>query len=126
MSSAERPVFLRDCLSTWEADVNGVTAKTNSDKQKYWLHWEQYASKTKIDPFLNKSIPPLERDIVAGEFAARVRTGRYGRGNQIKVSGVSDALAAFSNTIDLAGQSSQLYRYENKYQLHLEHVVEGF
>ena len=126
MPSAERPAFLNDCLSAWESDSNGVTAKTNADRQKYWIHWEQYASTTKIDPFLKKSVPPLERDIIAGTFAAQVRTGRYRIGNQIKVSGVSNALAAISKTIELAGKSSQLYRSENKYQLHLEHVVECF
>ena len=126
MPSVERPAYLTDCLSTWGSAANSITAKTNVDRQKYWLHWEQYASTTKIDPFLNKSVPPLECDIIAGAFDDRVRTGRYGIGNQIKVSGVLDALAAISNTIDLAGQSSQLYRSENKYQLHLERVVEGF
>ena len=40
--------------------------------------------------------------------------------------GVLDALAAISKTIELAGQSSQIYGSENKYQLHLERVVEGF
>ena len=52
--------------------------------------------------------------------------GKYGRGNQIEGSGVSDALAAISKTIDMAGKPIQLYRAENKYQLHLERVVEGF
>ena len=121
--SAERTTFLRDCLFAWEAAANGVTAKKNSYRQTYWLHWEQYASTTKIDPFLNKYVPPLERNIIVGAFDAQVRKGRYVRGNQIEVSGVSDALAAITKTIDLAGQSSQVYRSENKYQHHLERVV---
>ena len=76
--------------------------------------------------FSAPSVPPLERDLVTGAFAARVRTGKYGNGDQIKVSVVSDALAAISKTIELAGKPSPLYRAENKYQLHLERVVEGF
>ena len=115
MPSYKRPDFLRDCLSVWEAAVNGVTANTNADRQKYWLHWERYASTAQIKPFLDPSVPPLERDIVAGSFADRVRTGKYGRGNQIKVSGLSDALTAISKTIELAGKPSQLYQAENKY-----------
>ena len=62
-----------------------------------------------IDPFLNPSVPTLERDTFTGSFADRVRTGKYGNGDQIKVSGVSDALAAISKTIELAGKPSQLY-----------------
>ena len=68
----------------------------------------------------------MERDIIAGAFTARVRTGSYGRGNVIKVSGVTDALAAISKTIDLAGQHSQLHRSDQKYQFFIEGIVEGY
>ena len=126
MPSYEQPAFLRDCLSAWEAAANGVTAKTNPDRQKYWPHWKRYASTAQINLFLDPYIPPLECDIFAGAFAARVRMENYGRVNQIKGSRVSDALAAISKNIYLAGKPNQLYRSENKYQLHLERVVEGF
>ena len=127
MSLTDKPDFLRDTLSAWRAAANGVTTKTSRERTRYWRHWCAYAKSTNIDPYLNpNSVPPLERDIIAGAFAARVRTGEYGRGNQIKVGGVSDALAAVSKTIELAGQPSQLYRADNKYQLHLERVIEGF
>ena len=110
MSSSKRPDFLCDCLYVWESTSSVVTANTNADRQKYWLHWEKYASTAQINPFLDPSVPPLEHYIVAGEFSARVRTGKYGRGNQIKVSGVSDALTAISKTIELAGKPIELYR----------------
>ena len=126
MSRAERPGFLRDCLSEWEAAANGVTPKTNVDRQKYWNQWTNYSTATGINPFLEKSVPPDERDIVAGEFAARVRTGRYGRGNQIKVSGVTDALAATPKNIEIYGQPGHIYRVDQKYQLLIEQVVEVF
>ena len=127
MSIATRPGFLRDSLSAWGAAANGITAQTSAGRTKYWNHWCKYAAAAGIDPFLHpSSVSPLERDIVAGAFAARVRTGEYGRGNQIRVGGVSEALAAVSKTIELAGQPSMLYRAEGKYQLFLERVVEGF
>ena len=125
MPSAERALFLCDCLSAGEAAAHGVTVKTNATRQKYWRCWERYATTAGIDPFLD-SVLPLERDIITGAFAARVRTEDFGKGNQIKVAGVSDALAAISKTIELAGKPSPLYRQENKYQLHLERVIEGF
>ena len=36
-----------------------------------------------INPFLDKSVPPDEREIITGAFSAWVRTGSYRRGNQI-------------------------------------------
>ena len=68
----------------------------------------------------------MERDIIAGAFSSRVGTGSYGWGNQIKVSSITDALASISKTIELAGQPIQLYRSDQKYQLFIERVVEGF
>ena len=126
MPCTEISPFLCDCLFAGDAAANGVTAKTNATRKKYWQHWERYATSANVDPFLGPSVPPLERDLVTGAFAAWVQTGKYGNGDQIKVSGVSDALAAISKTIELAGKPSLLYRAENKYQLHLERVVEGF
>lgn len=72
------------------------------------------------------TVPPLERDIIVGTFAAKVRSGKYKRGNQIKVGGVLDALAIVSKTTKLAGQPSQLYCTDNIYQLYLKQVIEGF
>ena len=126
MPCANRPGFLRDCLSTWGAATNGVTPKTHAAREKYWRHWSLYAATTGINQFLEKSVPPMERDIIAGAFAARVRTGSYGWGNQIKVAGVTGALVAISKTIELAGQPSQLYRSDQKYQLFIKIFVEGF
>ena len=115
----------RDCITVWNAAASGVVAKTAQTRQKYWKNWAKYASLCGIDPFL-LNVPPLERDVVVTAFAARVRKGTYGRGAQIRVSGVTDALAAISKTIELAGQPSPLYRADQKYTLSIERMVEGF
>ena len=112
-------------MSAWRAVTHGVVAKTARDRQKYWKHWEEYTSWCKIDPFLT-NVPELERNVVLTAFAARVRTASYGRGAPIKVSGVTDALAAISKTIQLAGKPSPLYRAENTYHLPIQRLVEGF
>ena len=125
MRRPERAPFLRDCVAAGQAAANGVVAKTNATRQKYWRHWTSFARSAGIDPFLD-DVPPLERDIVISAFAARVRSGRFGNGDQIKVAGVTDALAAISKTIELAGKPSPIYRADNKYQLYLERMVEGF
>lgn len=78
----------------------------------------------KVDPFL-QNVHPIDRDLVVSAFAARVRTGAFGRGKQVTAKEVRTALAAVSKTIELAGQHSPLYRADNKYTLQLERCVEG-
>jgi hypothetical protein len=123
--ASEKTRIASDILSAWRAVTNGVVAKTAKDRHKYWNHWSKYASLCGVDPFLTK-VPEIERDIVLTAFAARVRTGAYGRGTTIKISGVTDALASISKTIQLAGKPSPLYRAENVYHLPLQRLVEGF
>ena len=79
MPRAQKYSFLCDCLSAEESAANGVTAKTNATRKKYWRQWANYATTTGIDPFLHH-VPPLERDIITGAFAARVRAGQFGNG----------------------------------------------
>ena len=100
-------------------------AATTKAREKYWQKWCQYARKVKIDPLL-QSTHPLIRDLVLTAFAARVRTGFYGKGRQIRVQGVTDALSAISKTIELAGLKSPVYRAHNKYTLPVERCVEGW
>jgi hypothetical protein len=114
-----------NCLSAWKAIASGVIVKTSKDRQKYWKHWCTFASICKIDPFL-QNMPPIEHDIIVTAFAAWVRTGMYGKGVQIKVQGVTDALSAISKTIQLAGQQSPIYRADNAYTLPIQRLVEGF
>ena len=115
---ASRTIFASACLSAWEATALGVTPKINADRQKYWGHWRCFTAITQTDPFLCPTrVSPIERDIVVGAFASLVRQCVYGRGKQIKVSGVSDALSAISKTIELAGEPSPLYRKDSTYHL---------
>jgi hypothetical protein len=58
--------------------------------------------------------------MVLTAFAARVRQGYYGRGDQIKVKNVTDAMVAISKTIELAGYKSPVYRANNNYNLQIE------
>jgi hypothetical protein len=125
MPHSERSHFVSDCVSSWRAINNGVVVKTSRDRHKYWGHWARYASLCKVDPFL-ENIPNGEKDIILAAFAARVRSGTYGRGTQIKVSGVQDALASITKTIQLAGKESPLYRADGTYTLVLERMIEGY
>ena len=113
-----------DILLVWQAIDSGVVVATSKSRIRYWNHWKSYSSQFQISPFLT-DVPPLERDIIVTAFAARVRTGYYGRGNQVATGEVRTALAAITKTIELVGERSPLYRADNKYNLQIERCVEG-
>ena len=58
-------------------------------------------------------------------FAAWVRTGHYGLGNQVTVQSINNALAAINKTIELAGLPSPLYGSHNKYNLQIKCCLKG-
>ena len=80
MPDSKKDAFLSDVLSARAAAATGVTPKTTSERQKYWTHWCDLAADTGIDPFLPQGgIDPLERDLIASAYVARVRRGCFGR-----------------------------------------------
>ena len=117
--------FTRDIILAGDAIDAGVVASTTWTREKYWKAWCSYANSVNINPLLTDTIPII-RDMVLTAFAARVRQGYYGNGNTIKVQSVTDAMAAISKTIELAGYRSPVYRADNKYNLSIERAVEGW
>ena len=118
--------FTRDVMIlAGEAIGAKVVASTTWTCGKYWKAWLRYANSVEVDPLLQDTIPII-RDMVLTAFAAQVRQGYYGKGNQIKVQSVSDAMAAISKTIELAGYRSPVYRADNKYNLQIERAIEGW
>jgi len=117
--------FACDQVLAWRAIAYGVTDKTTKTRKKYWEHWSGYCARFAIDPFLSNE-SKLQQIIILAGFAARVRTGTYGHGNQVKVQTVTEALAAISKTIELVGEQSPVYQAPNQYKLPLERLVEGF
>ncbi len=122
--STLRASLTGDVLRAWRNAEHGVTPKTEADRQKYWKHLCTYAKAWGVDPYLEYETQ-FKRNIVVTAFAARVRTGFYGRGNQVTVQTVTTALASISKTCKLAGKQSPIYRAENTYQLPIERMVEG-
>ena len=92
---------------------------------KYWSHWIQYTGAFLQDKFL-KDCTTRQRNIIVTAFAARVRTGHYGRGHEIKVKSVKDALSAVSKTFQLAGESSPVYQANETYTIPVARLVEGY
>ena len=115
----------RDLLLAWRTIADGTTAQTAKTWEKYWKHWTEYCHKCKVDPYLTK-ISNAERATILIAFAACVRTGAYGLGNQVRVQSVSEALAAITKTYELVGQQSPIYQTQGEYILPIKRLLEGF
>jgi hypothetical protein len=114
-----------DLLLAWRTIADGTTVQTTRTRERYWKDWTTYSSQCSTDPYLS-NLSKCEKAIILTAFAARVRTGAFGRGNQVKVSTVTDALAAISKTCQLVGQQSPVYETEGEYILPIQRLVEGF
>jgi hypothetical protein len=81
----------------------------------------------KYSPSLSDAPELVKTSILLG-FAGRVRSGAYGRGAQIKVSSVADALSAISQTLGMANEPSPVYKNgsDQTYILPIERMMEGF
>ena len=80
---------------------HGRVAASTSTRTKYWSHWATYVAPLGLDPYLQTTIFAHRSRALSG-FAARVRAGYYGRGNQITAAAVASALTAIGTTIALA------------------------
>ena len=92
--------------------------------KKYWRHWSIYAKLWQRSPLLDDATQ-LERVVILTAFAQRVRTGFYGRGNQVTVQTVAKSLAAISTTVELAGEISPVYKAPETYLLPISRLIEG-
>ena len=78
-----------------------------------------------MDKFLEKC-SQQEKIIIITAFAARVRTGHYGKGTTVRASSVAQALAAISKTFELAGKQSPVYQTEKVYKAAVARQMEGY
>eukprot|EP00957_Ditylum_brightwellii_P129410 9872345-Ditylum_brightwellii.AAC.1 len=107
---------MSDIVSAWCAIDKCTTPATTKTREMYWWHRQQYARTWNKDPFLDNA-SELEQGIILSAFAARVQTGVFGRGHQVRVLSVTEALLAISKTIQLAQKHSPVYREDQKYIL---------
>jgi hypothetical protein len=100
------PPFLRnryesDFYSVDEGFYGGRMEETTKKRKAYWKRWVTYVLPLGVDPYLQQT-PHKHRVRALSGFAARVRSGAYGRGKQIRVGSVSSAITAIGTTIALA------------------------
>jgi hypothetical protein len=74
---------------------------TARSRQKYLDHWQAYMRPLEVDPYLQDTIFSMRMQALSG-FMARVHTGYFGQGRQIKHCTVSSTIAAIGQMIALA------------------------
>ena len=125
VSPSKKALLRSDIISAWKAIDNGVVEQNNRERAKYWKHWTAYTQNFNKHPFLH-DCSESEIIIILTAFAAKVRTGVFGRNNTVKVQTVKKALAAISKTIELAGQLSPIYKADKTYKVPVAQLIEGF
>jgi hypothetical protein len=96
-----RDSYARDFRLADDAFYAGRLKATSRGRQKYWNQWQKYMAPMGVDPHLQDTSFSKRVQLLSG-FAARVRTGYYGTGNQDKNFTVSSAIMAVGQTIALA------------------------
>ena len=99
---------------------------TTSNREKYWNHWAHYVAPLGLDPYLQET--RYDHKIRAlGGFAARIRTGYYGHGNEIRAGSVSSALSAVGTTNAMANGSNPIKVHgSDKLAPRLEQMMDGW
>ena len=125
MDTSQKIEYASDFLLAWRAIANGITTQATKTREKYWRHWVTYTKQCHTDPYLTKE-SNLNKAIIITRYATRVRSGAYGLGHEVKVQSISNALAAISKTIELAGEQSPVYQAHKVYTLPIQRCIEGF
>ena len=101
-------------------------AATSTERSKYWQFWIQYCGVDSTSPIFTGLSQPILRRLKG--FAARVRTGYYGKGRQIKVATVQVALSAIGTSLVVAGHSihNPLHDASGKLVLPLRYLLDAY
>ena len=90
--------------------ANGIVAQTQKVRLRYWAHWIHWCTNLHdLDPFLTHLADGSKVDLIEG-FARYVREGHAGRGHQVRVGSVSEALRAVGKTFELDKRDNPTYQ----------------
>jgi hypothetical protein len=125
------PAFLRnryesDFYIADESFYGGRVEETSKKRKILWNRWVSYVFPLGMDPYLRQS--PYDHQVRAlSGFAARVRTGVYGRQRKVRVGTVNCALTAVGTTIALAtGRNPTKLDNSNKLIPRLSQMMAGW
>ncbi|MGH7974259.1 MAG: hypothetical protein ACREBR_01940 [bacterium] len=99
-------------------------ASTNKKKERCWRHWCEYACGMGTDEWLSNPGTNKVRAITG--FAARVRSGYYGRGKQVGVQEVTVALSAIGSTFEMDSRQNPIKKDEKRYIKPIELQIESY
>ncbi len=102
-------VYRPNCAVVFSGDFNladeafraGRLEATSKGRATHWQNWCTYVRPMGVDLYLQQA--PFTKSVrcLTG-FAARTRTGYYGKGQQVQSSTVTSAITAIGQTISLA------------------------
>jgi hypothetical protein len=95
-----RPLAERDLNAAWTA-IEAATVDSTARRQG-WQHWTNYCRGWNCDPWLVNTHPHQKTQRLLA-FAARARTGIFGKGKQVGFQSVEKALRHVAQTFVLAG-----------------------
>ncbi len=118
--------YIRDFRLVDDAFYSGRLEVTSHGRKKYWDHWQWYVTPMGVDPYLQDTNFSKRIRLLSG-FAARVCTGFYGAGRQVKNCTVSSALMAVGQTFVLACDSNPTKIVGSKHLLPcLQIMLDGY
>lgn len=124
----QKALYQSDFAAADKAFRAGRVEATTTARETYWKHWESYCQPVGVDPHLSYySTPYATRARVLTGFAARVRSGFYGRGRQIKAESARGAITAVGQTISLdAGINPTKEEHGTKLMFPVRLVLDGW
>lgn len=106
-----RPLAQRDFNAARTAI--GAATVDDSNRQTAWKHWSTYTTQCNIDPWL-RGQSKQTKQVYLLAFAARFRTGIFGKANQVGAQSVDKALRHVAQTLVLAGYEDPRKSYGSK------------
>lgn len=95
-----RDAVQRDLHSAW-AQINSATVD-DAARAASWRQWNQYTAEARVEPYMRTSDRHGKQQLFLA-FAARVRTGFFGKKRQVGYQSVEKALRHVAQTFVLAG-----------------------
>jgi len=95
-------------------------------RESCWGRWASYVGPVGVDPYLQDTPFTIRVRLLSG-FAGRVRTGYYGRGQQVQAGSVSSAITAVGQAIALATNTNPTKIVgSDKLLPRLQQMLDGF
>ena len=118
-------MYESDFRAADEAYYSGRVAAATKARESVWSNWERYVAPLGLDPFLEMATHSNRIRALSG-FAARARTGFFGRGRTVQSGTVSSQLSSIGSSIAMAtGANPTKVHGSDKYAPRLSQMLDG-